>query len=84
MGVIDPSNLVDKLIEFMAKFLIDIPGQIISTSLDSGIAFSLWEDFFGKTAVIQGMFIIALSIGIFTAYTKHDVLRGGHKGGSKM
>jgi len=82
MAIIDASNLVTKVIELMTKFLVDIPGKLISTTLDSGLVFTLWETFFGNTAVIQAMFIIALSIGIFTAYTKHDVLRGGGSGGA--
>jgi len=83
MAIIDPSNLVDKILELMTKFLVDIPGKLISTSLDSGIIFSLWENLFGNPAVIQAALIVALSIGIFTAYTKQDVLRGG-QGGGKM
>ncbi len=82
MAIIDPSNLVDKILELMTKFLVDIPGKLISTSLDSGLVFTLWETLFGNASVIQAAFIIALSIGIFSAYTKQDVLRGGNSGGS--
>jgi len=81
MAIIDPSNLVDQILVLMTKFLVDIPGKLISTSLDSGLVFSLWENFFGNSSVIQAALIVALSIGIFTAYTNHNVLRGGKSGG---
>lgn len=84
MLVLDPTKLIDKIIEFLAFFLVDIPGKVLTTSLDAGLIFTLWEKFFGSAAVIQAMFILALSIGIFTAYTKHNVLRGGHQSGGKM
>lgn len=84
MLTLDPSSLVDKAIELMTMLLVEIPGKLISTTLDSGVVFTIWEKFFGNAEVIQAAFLLALSMGIYTAYTKHDVLQRDSNDGGVM
>ena len=57
MSTLDYSGLVQAIIDFFTVFLVTIPTQFITATLNGGVIFNLWTAFFGNAHIIEMIFL---------------------------
>ena len=77
----DAGTIIDSLMQLITVILITLPGNIISSTLSSGILRTIWVSFFGNAQVVRAAFIFAL-VGGFYFYSANALSNSNRR--SKM